>query len=640
MTQKFIRKNILTPMSNNDTNYICTFENPDVYWYAYGVYKLSQKPFKDRDSWKFMAAIHGFDNHIWAKQGNYNPEHLVDLFPSKLDQDVFWDQCQHGTWYFLPWHRGYLLALEVMLRKEIINGGGPENWSLPYWDFTQKTTLTEEGKEKLRAAKRYAPEQSYTPEAFLLPEFTFTETIKGIQQAPQTVANPLYVKDRYNIYDLMDKQEKIEHLLQILKDLPKSPEKIVELISKLLAYKPKKSTSEEFKPEESKHKEEKLKKLLQTVRRDLEGFYEYLVKVTNKLELFDPNSISAGVDNTLTAPYFEFDSVLGGSFGGPKTGFCHGTGTLSNQMLGEVLSTHGLAENMPHDIGHIIAGGFGVLNHLLDKDDETILIDLLLAIDPAEEQQNLQPGLLTQPDTAGLDPLFYVHHVNQDRVWSSWASLPNRENPEDHDWLNGPNFKDSQFAMPIDSKQIWHYVPNDVKDNTSIFVHGVNVSYDYDQLIQPKDDKDIAKILAGKPTLVGANTTELELKDFVYTLTIALNEDTRGNTHEEYAYLLSLQGITSQQEIGVLFVGQSETKNAKAIPLFGLKNASDKSLPGQGFGMNKTLNITEWISDNQSKLELEIYSLNPFVDIQILQVMVYKVETKDKPNDEKSSTVA
>lgn len=237
MTQKFIRKNILTPMSNNDTNYICTFENPDVYWYAYGVYKLSQKPFKDRDSWKFMAAIHGFSKAVWKKQENYNDKE--EELPSQIDRDVFWDQCQHGSWYFLPWHRGYLLALEIMLRKEIINGGGPENWSLPYWDFTQKTTLTEEGKEKLRAAKRYAPEESYTPEAFLVPEFTFTETINGIQQAPQTVPNPLYVKHRYNIYDFKLRIEKLCKVFEKIENifdkniLEQSPIKFAQLGAEL-----------------------------------------------------------------------------------------------------------------------------------------------------------------------------------------------------------------------------------------------------------------------------------------------------------------------------------------------------------------------------------------------------------------------
>ena len=39
-----------------------------------------------------------------------------EAFPSASDQQRFWNQCQHQTWYFLPWHRGYLLGLEAVVR--------------------------------------------------------------------------------------------------------------------------------------------------------------------------------------------------------------------------------------------------------------------------------------------------------------------------------------------------------------------------------------------------------------------------------------------------------------------------------------------------------------------------------------------
>jgi tyrosinase len=55
--------------------------------------------------------------------------------PSQADQDLFWNQCQHGTWYFLPWHRGYLISLEAQLRKDIISLSGPADWALPYWSY-------------------------------------------------------------------------------------------------------------------------------------------------------------------------------------------------------------------------------------------------------------------------------------------------------------------------------------------------------------------------------------------------------------------------------------------------------------------------------------------------------------------------
>jgi tyrosinase len=46
-----------------------------------------------------------------------------------------WNQCQHQSWYFPPWHRGYLLALEAQIRADVIHLGGPPTWALPYWNY-------------------------------------------------------------------------------------------------------------------------------------------------------------------------------------------------------------------------------------------------------------------------------------------------------------------------------------------------------------------------------------------------------------------------------------------------------------------------------------------------------------------------
>src|SRR5712691_10415212 len=41
--------------------------------------------------------------------------------------------CPHGNWYFLPWHRAYLLSYERAVRKLT----GNNEFALPYWDWTQ-----------------------------------------------------------------------------------------------------------------------------------------------------------------------------------------------------------------------------------------------------------------------------------------------------------------------------------------------------------------------------------------------------------------------------------------------------------------------------------------------------------------------
>ncbi|MFB6559855.1 tyrosinase family protein [Streptomyces sp. NPDC056400] len=38
-------------------------------------------------------------------------------------------------------------------------------------------------------------------------------------------------------------------------------------------------------------------------------------------------------------------------------------------------------------------------------------------------------------DTAALDPIFWLHHANIDRLWYTWASRPGHDNPTDPRWI-------------------------------------------------------------------------------------------------------------------------------------------------------------------------------------------------------------
>ena len=63
--------------------------------------------------WRFLAAIHGRATAAGTADTS-NP---------------LWSKCQHGSWYFLPWHRMYLLAFELIV-QDILED---DTWSLPYW---------------------------------------------------------------------------------------------------------------------------------------------------------------------------------------------------------------------------------------------------------------------------------------------------------------------------------------------------------------------------------------------------------------------------------------------------------------------------------------------------------------------------
>jgi tyrosinase len=159
---------------NNAWNNGGTFNNPDLLWYAKGVGEMMSRPLNDQNSWWFFAAIHG--EYVTASNApafpNWGaipapPQVPTAPLPSQNLQDLYWDQCQHQSWYFAPWHRGYLLALEAQIRAAVISLGGPSTWALPYWDY-------------------FGPGDQYEiPPAFTEPNL------------PDGSANPLYVSARY-----------------------------------------------------------------------------------------------------------------------------------------------------------------------------------------------------------------------------------------------------------------------------------------------------------------------------------------------------------------------------------------------------------------------------------------------------------
>ncbi|KMO36632.1 tyrosinase [Methylobacterium tarhaniae] len=154
----FVRKNVYELGSDwSDT----------VLWYARAVAVMQARPVDDPTSWRFYGAIHGFDEDRWRELG-FLTDH--DALPDDEVRETFWDQCQHQTWYFLPWHRGYLWAFERVVRDAVVSLGGPADWSLPYWNY-------------------FGPNQAALPPAF------------AARTMPDGTPNPLYVPQRYGPQD-------------------------------------------------------------------------------------------------------------------------------------------------------------------------------------------------------------------------------------------------------------------------------------------------------------------------------------------------------------------------------------------------------------------------------------------------------
>lgn len=85
-----------------------------VLWYRRGVERMQARDPGDPTSWTYQAAMHG--THAARTHRLFN-------------------QCRHGTWYFLAWHRMYLFHFEQIVRAAVVEAGGPRDWALPYWDY-------------------------------------------------------------------------------------------------------------------------------------------------------------------------------------------------------------------------------------------------------------------------------------------------------------------------------------------------------------------------------------------------------------------------------------------------------------------------------------------------------------------------
>lgn len=83
--------------------------------YAKAVAIMRSRPADNPTSWSFQAAMHG----------TYATPALAT-----------WNQCQHGTWYFLPWHRMYCYWFERIVRAIVLEQGGPDDWALPFWNYS------------------------------------------------------------------------------------------------------------------------------------------------------------------------------------------------------------------------------------------------------------------------------------------------------------------------------------------------------------------------------------------------------------------------------------------------------------------------------------------------------------------------
>ncbi len=90
--------------------------HPITLGYALGVRGMQDLPVTDPRSWDYQSAIHG-------------------TYLTEKPSGAPWNQCQHATWFFVPWHRMYLFQFENILRS-LLPEDRRDDWALPFWDYS------------------------------------------------------------------------------------------------------------------------------------------------------------------------------------------------------------------------------------------------------------------------------------------------------------------------------------------------------------------------------------------------------------------------------------------------------------------------------------------------------------------------
>lgn len=103
-------------------------------------------------------------------------------WPTHGGTPVLWQECAHNHWFFLPWHRAYLLEFEAVVRGHVVDQGGPSDWALPYWNYTDHDA---------------DPRRLRLPRPLLGATLPAGVTVPGVEQAADgTFPNPLFNPSR------------------------------------------------------------------------------------------------------------------------------------------------------------------------------------------------------------------------------------------------------------------------------------------------------------------------------------------------------------------------------------------------------------------------------------------------------------
>lgn len=253
----------------------------------------------------------------------------------------------------------------------------------------------------------------------------------------------------------------------------------------------------------------------------------------------------------------------------------------SRNVLNEFDGESGAVELDPHNAVHVIVGGPG--SYMID------------------------------PALAALDPIFWLHHCNIDRLWSAWLAHPGKVQENGADWSDGPMLR--KFKLPDVSGGLFSFTPEET-------LPGGRFEPVYDDLTagtglgaapaaagQEADDMNASLSSDSPPgsALVGANGETVTIGAAPVATTVQLDEDeTRiAAAGPDQRVFLNLEQVRGTSPSGVLSISvqakrdgavpaaATPLRDVKTVALFGLRLASSAQGGHGGGGITVSVDVTD-----------------------------------------------
>jgi tyrosinase len=257
-------------------------------------------------------------------------------------------------------------------------------------------------------------------------------------------------------------------------------------------------------------------------------------------------------------------------------------------------------------------------------------------------------GFMSDPDFAALDPIFWLHHCNIDRLWAAWLDVSTNTQENGVAWSAGPVVP--KFTLPDVNGQLKGFTPADALPDGPL-------APTYDDLVKGTGivpGGAMAASLSGRApptaTLIGASVTDAKVApgaSFSAHLGVSSANVPAGLVSNRF--YLNVENIRGERPSGVLDIhiglkGASEKtpgtgdEYVDSLPLFGLKNATNPNGPHGGNGLTMVLDITDAVSALQRNAsasldDLEVTITQPATGEGTAPISVGRVSVYSAPDE-------